>query len=834
MSETKLRAGAGKAEIVFPAEMFPTDNLYGIHDAPAVRVLVLDSGERVAIVSAEMVNLGEEQIDYTRNTIEKLTGTPYKNIWVHVTHAITTPHAPGGPNFGKPRMPGQPTPPPGMKLDPKAGEKRTMFVAAVNAAVDKAAAEAAASFREAKIGFGKGQCLVNSNRDVETPFGWWVNINPNEISNKTMTILRVDDLEGKTIGLLMSYGIKPCAIDQAGRRDGTAMVSADVPGVACRMVEDAFRAPCLFCMSAAGDQVPREQASLEMVDAEGNAIMEDYGFEKGLEIVERLGAEMGRDAVGIASGIACADDEVPVAITEGSALLDTCTSAGRSKGPKRDAEFKCDGRVRLEAGAISVGNIAFVAVRPEVNAQTEAELWVDSPFEHTILISMVNGGMKYMPDRMAYERCSWEALSSMLMPGSAEKWEKRAADLLVNLKTGRKEPQITAIANPHPDGQRVDTLVIEFPDEVPPLESIGVADRNIIGRKAEDGTVTLELDPDDKAATIIPGFEFRPGGPGAPGGPGGPGKPGGPGGPGGKPKGPPRGGKKRRAVAAAVTLPGYMGAIASEKAVQPIIDDFIPGWYERIYYNLYIPKDYDPAKKYPLVFFMPDAGPNGNDPVLALSQGIGATCWASPEEQAKHPCFVLAAQIPGGVMLTTDEYTVSDEFEDVIALIRKTISEYSIDETRVYTTGQSQGCMTSCELMWRHPEIFAAAMPIAGHWDYEKMTSLTDSRFLFGLSEGGLKEYPSFNAITDGLEAKGVTVRRVRLNYREGWEVNEAKVREAIGDPAEAQVVYIIFDKDTAFPDDGKQRPMIAHHNRGWELTYQLEAARDWLFAQHK
>ena len=25
---------------------------------------------------------------------------PYENVWIHVTHAITTPHAPGGPVLG--------------------------------------------------------------------------------------------------------------------------------------------------------------------------------------------------------------------------------------------------------------------------------------------------------------------------------------------------------------------------------------------------------------------------------------------------------------------------------------------------------------------------------------------------------------------------------------------------------------------------------------------------------------------------------------------------------------------------------------------------------------
>lgn len=834
MNIGKLRAGAGRAEIIFPQEMFPTDMLVGVHDNPCARVLVLDNGIRVAIASLEMVNVEGNELNAARKTIEELTGTPYENIWVHVTHAITTPHTPGGPNFGKPRMPGQLGPPPGKKIDPDAGKKRAIFSEMIAKAVREAATEAAATFREARIGAGTGQCLVNSNRDVETPFGWWVNISPDEPSNKTMTVVKVEALDGAPIGFLVSYGIKPCAIDQAGRKDGTAMVSADVPGVACRMVEEALGAPCMFCMSAAGDQVPREQASLEFVDEEGKAVMKDYGFDKGLEIVARLGKEMGEDAVEIAKAVVCKDDCAPIGCTAGKVLVKMSDGGGRLNGPLRSKEYKEIGTDDVDVGAIRVGDIAFVAAKPEMNARTELELWADSPFEHTLLITMVNGGMKYMPDRSAYDRCTWEAQSSFLMPGAAEKWEKRAIDLLVNLKTGREEPTVSVIANAHPDGQRVDTLIAEFRGEVPNVEQLAVAERTVIGRKVDGNTVTLELSPDDKYATIIPGFDFKPGGPGGPGGPGKPEGPGGPGGPGGKPKGPPRGGKKRRAVAAELILPGFAAPVCSEHFTEPVIEDFVQGFHKSVFYNLYIPKNYDPAKKYPMVFFMPDAGPNGNDAKLALSQGIGATCFATPEEQAKHPCFILAAQIPAGVMLTTDEYTVSDEFEDVVELIKKTIAEYSIDTDRVYTTGQSQGCMSSCELMWRYPDLFAAAMPIAGHWDLDKMTSLTNSKFFFGLSEGGLKEYPSFNAITDGLEAKGVKVCRVRLNFRDGWEVNDAKVREAMGDPAQAQVVYVIFDKDTAFPDDGKERPFIAHHNRGWELTYQLESARDWLFAQHK
>ena len=55
-------------------------------------------------------------------------------------------------------------------------------------------------------------------------------------------------------------------------------------------------------------------------------------------------------------------------------------------------------------------------------------------FESTALLSMVNGGMKYMPDITGFERCTWEAGSSGLMPGSAERWVEKALELEKKLK----------------------------------------------------------------------------------------------------------------------------------------------------------------------------------------------------------------------------------------------------------------------------------------------------------------------------------------------------------------------------------------------------------------
>lgn len=81
-----------------------------------------------------------------------------------------------------------------------------------------------------------------------------------------------------------------------------------------------------------------------------------------------------------------------------------------------------------------------------------------------------------------------------------------------------------------------------------------------------------------------------------------------------------------------------------------VVDDFVQRSYQdsatgkTVKYNLYIPKNYSPNKSYPLVLFMHDAGVTGSNVLSTLIQSNGATTWATPEFQAKHPAFVLAPQ----------------------------------------------------------------------------------------------------------------------------------------------------------------------------------------------
>ncbi|MGD7009534.1 chitobiase/beta-hexosaminidase C-terminal domain-containing protein [Metabacillus sp. 84] len=147
-------------------------------------------------------------------------------------------------------------------------------------------------------------------------------------------------------------------------------------------------------------------------------------------------------------------------------------------------------------------------------------------------------------------------------------------------------------------------------------------------------------------------------------------------------------------------------------------------------YRLFIPDDYTPEKRYPLVLFLHGRGDRGSDNTRQLLGSDGAAVWASLDVQRKHPCFVLAPQArrsyDGGFSVTRDRHnrlnpsTAFQESKDGRAayeIVMKTIHSYSIDRTRIYATGLSQGGFGTFTINAEHPELFAAMIPISGGGD---------------------------------------------------------------------------------------------------------------------
>lgn len=273
--------------------------------------------------------------------------------------------------------------------------------------------------------------------------------------------------------------------------------------------------------------------------------------------------------------------------------------------------------------------------------------------------------------------------------------------------------------------------------------------------------------------------------------------------------------------------------VKNSSVMNRVVDDFVQRKYtyaatgDSVEYNLFIPKDYDPTKSYPLVLFMHDASITGSFVTATLIQGNGATVWATPEEQAKHPCFVLAPLF--ATQAANDNSEASIMLDVTISLIQDLMKEFSIDENRLYTTGQSGGCMMSIAMNIKYPDFFAASYLVAGQWDASVVDPMAHDNLWIVVSEGDSKAFPGMNAITTELEKNGARVSRAIWNGQstpEEFAIATEKMRAE-----DTNVKYAVFKLGTTRPpSEGDSKSN--EHMGTWKIAYNIAGIRDWLFDQ--
>jgi predicted peptidase len=139
-------------------------------------------------------------------------------------------------------------------------------------------------------------------------------------------------------------------------------------------------------------------------------------------------------------------------------------------------------------------------------------------------------------------------------------------------------------------------------------------------------------------------------------------------------------------------------------------------------YRLMKPDNYDPNTKYPLVLFLHGAGERGKDNEKQLIHGVPQ--FAKAENRKQYPCFLIAPQCPaneGWSNFLSKKTTATKEQSEpgrlAVELVKAIQKEFSIDPDRLYITGLSMGGYGTWDIIVRHPDMFAAAVPICGGGD---------------------------------------------------------------------------------------------------------------------
>jgi predicted peptidase len=138
-------------------------------------------------------------------------------------------------------------------------------------------------------------------------------------------------------------------------------------------------------------------------------------------------------------------------------------------------------------------------------------------------------------------------------------------------------------------------------------------------------------------------------------------------------------------------------------------------------YRLLKPESVEDGQKYPLVLFLHGAGERGDDNAAQLKNGVQE--FAKAGARKDFPCFVAAPQCPRDSAWSPINFRERKaEYADdpaepgrlALELVDELKAEFPIDPDRVYITGLSMGGFGTWDLIARHPDRFAAAVPVCG------------------------------------------------------------------------------------------------------------------------
>jgi len=146
---------------------------------------------------------------------------------------------------------------------------------------------------------------------------------------------------------------------------------------------------------------------------------------------------------------------------------------------------------------------------------------------------------------------------------------------------------------------------------------------------------------------------------------------------------------------------------------------------QKMPYRLFVPDDYDPKQKYPLLLSLHGAGSRGNDNLRHLRPWVAG--WMDEQIQKKHPCIILMPQCPAGEQwvdtpfangsYSFSEIPISKSMKLAKDIFDKVVKERSVDPNRIYVMGASMGGYGAWNFAIRYPDLIAAAVPICGACD---------------------------------------------------------------------------------------------------------------------
>jgi len=421
-----FKVGVSKKAIHIPDGFFPYRSFRGryftgLHDDIYVRCLFMESEEdRALLLSMELGDLGE--IDIWQNKISRMSGVPEDHIFLTVTHNHAAPHVSDDYN-----------------QDVVDREKTEEFGTWVWKVTEEAVREAVNRVRPARMGFDTGSCDINVNRNYIRDGRSIMAPNPHGISDKTVAVMKFEDLDGGPIAYLLNYAVHGVVMFDSKLKDGGMLVSGDLPGETCRIIEkrNDEKVVALFTSGAAGDQIPRYMSHRTVHDGKGGMSRID-AREAGWVLLQVQAENLADEVLRVAETMDLFPFEMVLKAAQKKYRVPGQKKTENPMNVPKDYRFEDDEPVSMPLGVLMLGPVVLVCVPGEPVCSIGLDMKKALPLRHVIVISHCNGSLSYISDDSGYEHLAFEAVVSHFKRGCGRQAIIDGANEMVHLLTGEK------------------------------------------------------------------------------------------------------------------------------------------------------------------------------------------------------------------------------------------------------------------------------------------------------------------------------------------------------------------------------------------------------------
>lgn len=404
---TGLTAGAGRAAIDIPAASYPLHGFVGQHDPLYTRVLLLNNGgHEVGLVVIDMTSLTDEVSAKMKQEITSETKIPAKDLIISCAHNFSSFHLfpPRGAN------------------DPSA-KPTALLISSVLEATKKATIQAKQEMQPVTVGFGRGVTHINVNRNVKTPKGWWLGGDDAGFSDHDLDIIRLDGKNGAPVAVLLNVAVQSSVMDESvSEKYHGRLYSADLAGAATAYLENWYggNTVAMFLIGAAGDQSPYLQADHYDQHKDGTTTRVDM-HDDGFRLLDLLGEHLGSTAARTSDAITGKTSDI-LRLTRTSFMLPAYkfNPKNRPMGPVTSFTYTPGPDQEFQALYLQIGDVMIVGVYPEMAAELGVAIKKASPYKHTIVVTMMDGGAKYMSPARYYDEFTYEARDAFYARGAGE------------------------------------------------------------------------------------------------------------------------------------------------------------------------------------------------------------------------------------------------------------------------------------------------------------------------------------------------------------------------------------------------------------------------------